>query len=103
MKRLTFKRFHGKVLMALILGALILGAQLSGCALSPNLDAQFGQAVKNANRRQALHDDPKLLHEDPDGLEGRAAAGVMEQYFKSYEEPPKAHAVGIGNVGGSGR
>jgi hypothetical protein len=98
MKRLTFKRLNGKVLMALILGAL-----LGGCALSPNLDAQFGQAVKNANRRQALHDDPKLLQEDPDGLEGRAAAGIMEQYFKSYEEPPKAHAVGIGNVGGSGR
>jgi hypothetical protein len=93
-----FNPLTGKILMA----ALVCGL-LGGCALSPNLDAQFGEAVKNANKRQALHADPKMLQDDPDGLEGRAATGVMEQYFKSYEEPPKAQAVGIGNVGGSGR
>lgn len=98
MKRPMFHPQSGKILMAALLCGL-----LSGCALSPHLDAHFGEAVKNASKRQALHDDPKLLHEDPDGLEGRAAAGVIEQYFKSYEEAPKAATAGIGNVGGSGR
>ncbi len=102
MKRAILTPLRGKSLVVALLCAA-LAASLSGCALSPNLDAQFGEAVKNANRRQALHDDPKLLHEDPDGLQGRAAAGVMEQYFKSYEEAPKAQAAGIGNIGGSGR
>lgn len=95
-------RLRGEVLRAALLLGL-LGALASGCALSPHLDAQFGEAVRNATRRQALHDDPKLLHQDPDGLEGRAAAGVVEQYFKSYEEAPKAQTGGIGSVGGSGR
>lgn len=89
---------------AAVVLALGASALLGGCALSPNLDAQFGEAVKNAQKRQALHVDPKLLQEDPDGLQGRAAAGVMDRYFESYEEPPKGTGASIGSIGGgSGR
>lgn len=85
---------------AAVVLAVGLSAQLSGCALSPNLDAQFGEAVKNAQKRQALHTDPKLLQEDPDGLQGRAAAGVLERYFESYEQAPKGTGAAIGAIGG---
>ena len=73
---------------------------LAGCAASttPNYDARFGDAVRQA--RAAMTIDPRrAANPDPvAGLDGQAARTAFERYQDSFKAPPPV--VNVINIGG---
>ena len=84
---------------------LLLG---TGCShVTPNYDARFGDAVRDAKRRMTINPDAGKDGNPVVGMDGRAARESMVQYQKSYKAPPPAvNVIYIGGgicSGGEGR
>lgn len=86
--------------------ALAAAAALSACAsTSPNLDAQFGDAVQVAGARQTLDTTATARNagRDVGGLDARAARAAFDRYLATFLRPePQQNAFVIG-VGGRGQ
>ncbi|QOF76434.1 hypothetical protein [Variovorax sp. 38R] len=75
---------------------LLLG---TGCShVTPNYDARFGDAVRDAKRKMTINPDAGKDGDPVAGMDGRAARESMVQYQKSYKAPPPA--VNVINIGG---
>jgi len=75
---------------------LLLG---TGCShVTPNYDARFGDAVRDAKRKMTINPDAGKDGNPVVGIDGRAARESMVQYQKSYKAPPPA--VNVINIGG---
>jgi hypothetical protein len=72
---------------SLFLVALAGTLLLSGCALSPRFDRQFGASVQQALAQQTL--DPQAVYNRSpvNGMDGKAAESVYENYQKSFRAP----------------
>ncbi|EJL76470.1 hypothetical protein PMI12_02232 [Variovorax sp. CF313] len=87
---------------------LLLG---TGCShVTPNYDARFGDAVRDAKRKMTINPDAGRDGDPVAGMDGRAARESMVQYQKSYKAPPPAvnvinigGGIGSGDSGGGGR
>jgi hypothetical protein len=76
--------------------ALLLGA---GCShVTPNYDARFGDAVRDARKKMTLNPDAGKDGNPIAGMDGRSAGESMKQYHDSYKTPPPA--VNVINIGG---
>jgi len=83
----------------------------TGCShVTPNYDARFGDALRDAKRQMTLNPDAGKDGNPVAGMDGRAARESMVQYQKSYKAPPPAvnvinigGAIGGGSGGGDGR
>ena len=75
---------------------------LSGCASSntPNLDAKFGQAVRNARQQQTLNPSAGTNTDPVLGIDAAAAVHTQGQYVDSFKTPPKSFEV-LGTTGAS--
>ena len=75
-------------------------AVLSGCAATttPNYDARFGNAVRQA--RSAMTVNPRgAANPDPvAGIDGQAAREALGRYQDSFKTPPPV--VNVINIGG---
>ncbi|HEX9174084.1 MAG TPA: hypothetical protein VF861_15650 [Telluria sp.] len=73
-------------------------ALLAGCATTPDYDARFGDAVRQA--RLAMTIDPAAsANPDPAaGLDGQAAREAIGRYQDSLKAPPPV--VNVINIGG---
>ena len=79
--------------------ALALAMLLTGCAVSPTpqYDARFGDAVREAKRRMVLN--PATASADPAmGVDGLAARETQKRYQDSFKSPPPV--VPVINIGG---
>lgn len=74
-------------------------ALLAGCAISPtpNYDARFGDAVRQARQAQILNPQPRAAAVQ--GLDGMAAKAASDRYVNSFKSPPPP--VNVINIGGS--
>ncbi|KQW57290.1 hypothetical protein [Variovorax sp. Root411] len=82
---------------------LLLG---TGCShVTPNYDARFGDAVRDAKRRMTINPDAGRDGNPVVGMDGRSARESMVQYHESYKAPPPAvNVINIGGgIGGSGK
>lgn len=71
----------------------------TGCShVTPNYDARFGDAVREAKRKMTINPDAGKSGDSVTGMDGRAARESMNQYQKSYRAPPPA--VNVINIGG---
>ena len=71
----------------------------TGCShVTPNYDARFGNALRDAMRDMAINPDAGKDGNPVVGMDGRAARESMVQYQKSYKAPPPA--VNVINIGG---
>lgn len=73
-------------------------AVLAGCTTTPNYDARFGDAVREA--RSAMTINP-LAGANPDpatGMDGQAAREALTRYRDSFKAPPPI--VNVINIGG---
>ncbi|SEB25212.1 hypothetical protein [Variovorax sp. YR216] len=81
--------------------ALLAAVLTAGCQhVTPNYDARFGDAVRDAKRMQTI--DPDAGKKNPDmalGLDGQAAHDTLIRYHESFKEPPPA--VNVINIGGA--
>lgn len=74
--------------------ALAASLTLAGCAsTTPNLDARFGDAVRQARVAQTLHPEASNNPDPVSGLDGRAARSAMERYHESFKTPPSTFDV----------
>jgi len=71
----------------------------TGCShVTPNYDARFGDAVRDAKRKMTLNPEAGKNGNPVVGMDGRAARESMNQYHESYKTPPPA--VNVINIGG---
>lgn len=87
------------------LGVSLLVALTMGCAAkSPYLDEKFGETVNTAKAQQTINPDASQDMDPVKGLDGTAANAVVDRYYKSYEEKPKAPTIfniGVGSATGA--
>ena len=75
-------------------------AILAGCAtVTPNYDAKFGQAVRDARKAQTLQADAPSNADPALGLDAKAAVNAVDRYEESFKTPPKTFEVI--NIGGA--
>lgn len=84
-------------------------ALLSGCAaplpaVTPRMDSAFGDSVRQARALQTVDPEAGRKSAAVVGIDGGAAHSVMEEYQKSFREPPRTFSIlGIGGTSvGSG-
>jgi hypothetical protein len=73
---------------------------LAGCAstTTPQLDAVFGQAVREARASQILYPQASANTDPVLGIDGAAATAAQQRYQASFQTPPRTFE--IGNIGG---
>lgn len=73
-------------------------ALLGACAsTTPNYDARFGDAVREAKLKMTINPAPSVAATDA-GMDGRAAREAMAVYQGTFKAPPPA--VNVINIGG---
>ncbi|KQQ33649.1 hypothetical protein ASF61_11350 [Duganella sp. Leaf126] len=60
---------------------------LAGCAQTPRLDRQFGTSVQQALAQQTLQPEAGNNRSPVNGIDGKAAESVYENYQKSFRAP----------------
>lgn len=94
---------HSTTIKLLFTG-LLASVALVGCVTkTPYLDQKFGEAVNTAKAQQTINPDASLNTDPVAGLDGQAAAAVLDNYHKSYESPPapvNVFTIGVGSGGG---
>ena len=80
---------------------LALFALLGGCAVSPtpNYDARFGDAVRQARQSMIINPNAGTNADAIAGMDGKSAAEAMGRYEDSFKAPPPV--VNVINIGGS--
>jgi hypothetical protein len=85
------------ITLALVLAAAGVSA---GCASStPQYDARFGDAVRQARLAQTLNPAAGHAMTAAPTMEGRTAREVSERYQESFKTPPPV--VNVINIGGA--
>lgn len=78
----------------------LLMAALAGCAsVTPNYDAKFGNAVREAKLNMTINPDAGNNPDQAMGMDGKAAKETIHLYQESYKKPPPV--VNVINIGGS--
>lgn len=78
---------------------------LGGCAssITPNYDARFGDAVRQARQQQVLNPNAGTAAA-VQGTDGKAAAFATGRYQDSFKAPPPVvNVINIGGQIGGGR
>jgi hypothetical protein len=83
--------------------AVVLGLN-AGCAsinqsVTPNYDAKFGEAVREAKYQMTINPDAGKIPDQVVGIDGMAAKKTIVRYQNSFEKPPPT--VPVINIGGS--
>jgi hypothetical protein len=88
---------------------LLAVALLAGCAAAPsatpNYDARFGDAVRQARQQMLLNPNAAANPDPMVGMDGKAAREASVVYQNSFKAPPPVvNVINIGGgAGGSGR
>lgn len=73
---------------------------LAACAsTTPQLDAAFGSAVREARTAQTLYPRASENTDPVLGIDGKAGASAQQRYQESFQAPPKTFE--IINIGGA--
>lgn len=76
---------------------------LSGCASysaqTPNYDAKFGDAVRQARIQMTINPDAGKNADQALGMDGKSAKEAITLYQGTFKTPPPA--VNVINIGGS--
>jgi hypothetical protein len=75
-------------------------ALLTACAsTTPVVDANFGNAVRQARAAQTLNPNASANRDPVLGIDGQAGAAAQDRYHDSFKTPPKTFEVI--NIGGA--
>jgi hypothetical protein len=86
---------------ALLAGCATDGSTSMGNSVTPQLDARFGDAVRQARALQTLNPTAGRTGDPVIGIDGRAGAAAIERYHESFRSPPQSFDVL--NIGGGAR
>lgn len=74
-------------------------AVLAGCAsTTPNYDARFGDAVRDARTAMAINAKAAANQDPASGIDGQAAKDAVDRYHDTFKAPPPV--VNVINIGG---
>jgi hypothetical protein len=83
-----------------ILAIALLTGLVAGCSTTtPNYDARFGDAVREAKRKMIINPDAGKNPDPVAGMDGKAAHDSIILYQGTYKAPPPA--VNVINIGGT--
>lgn len=78
--------------------ALLLGL-IAGCAsVTPNYDAKFGDAVREAKLKMTINPDAGKNPDQVAGMDGKAGRDTIILYQDTFKAPPPV--VNVINIGG---
>jgi hypothetical protein len=91
----------GFVRRLFVLGcAVVTPAWLTACGTTtPQLDAVFGQAVRQARAAQTLNPQAGEVSDPVLGIDGKAAVAAQERYQDAFRTPPRTFETT--RIGGS--
>ena len=73
---------------------------LAGCSsVTPNYDAKFGEAVREAKLKMTINPDAGKNPDQVSGMDGKSAREAIILYQGTSKAPPPA--VNVINIGGS--
>ena len=83
------------------LTCLLIAALAGGCAASttPNYDARFGDAVREARQRMTLNPNAGRDGSPVAGMDGVAGREAFDRYHDAFKAPPPV--VNVINIGGA--
>jgi hypothetical protein len=84
---------------------LLLGAT-AGCSATPNYDARFGDAIRQARMAQVINPEAGRNPDQALGIGTQAAIEAQKRYNDSFKAPPPVtNVINIGGAvtGGSAR
>lgn len=82
------------------LGILLIASLLAGCStVTPNYDAKFGEAVRDAKLKMTINPNAGMNPDQVLGMDGKAAKETINVYQNTYKAPPPA--VNVINIGGA--
>jgi hypothetical protein len=91
---------HFSIRLVGVLTATTCATLLAGCAsTTPVLDANFGNAVRQARTAQTLNPEASSNRDPVLGIDGQAGAAALDRYHESFKTPPKTFEVI--NIGGA--
>ena len=84
--------------------ALLLGL-IAGCAsVTPNYDAKFGDAVREAKLKMTINPDAGKNPDQVAGMDGKAGRDTIILYQDTFKAPPPVvNVINIGGGLGSGK
>lgn len=87
-----------KIALTLLLGLV------AGCSTTPNYDAKFGDAVREARMQMTINPDAGTNPDKALGLDGKSAREAMVLYQGTFKAPPPVtNVINIGGGIGSGK
>lgn len=82
---------------ATLLGACASTPSTLVSGATPEIDARFGDAVREARARQTIDPDASRNTDPVAGIDGEAGRAAMIRYHDSFREPPPTfNILGIG-------
>lgn len=81
-----------KIALTLLLGLV------AGCSTTPNYDAKFGDAVRDARMQMTLNPNAGSNPDQALGLDGKSAREAMVLYQGTFKAPPPV--TNVINIGG---
>lgn len=78
---------------------LVLGLAAGCSSVTPNYDAKFGDAVRDAKLNMMINPDAGKDADQMAGMDGKAARETIILYQGTYKAPPPA--INVINIGGS--
>lgn len=82
--------------MKKVFAIAFVSAAITGCAVTPELDEHFGDAVATSRLAQTI--SPQGSAVPVMGLDGKAAKETMGRYLDSFKAPPPS--INVINIGG---
>jgi hypothetical protein len=80
-------------------------AMLAACGTTtPDYDARFGNAVRQARVAMTIHPDAPANSDQAAGIDAQAAREAIGRYQDSFKAPPPVtNVINIGGTGGASR
>ena len=79
-------------------------ALLTACSTTPNYDAKFGDAVREADLKMTINPEAGKNPDQALGMDGKTARESVLLYQDTFKKPPPAvNVINIGGAIGSGQ
>ena len=79
-------------------------ALLTACSTTPNYDANFGDAVREADLKMTINPEAGKNPDQALGMDGKTARESVLLYQDTFKKPPPAvNVINIGGAIGSGQ
>lgn len=81
------------------LAVALISGLLAGCSTTPDYDAKFGDAVREARLQMTINPEAGNNDDQVAGMDGKSAKEAMTRYQDTFKAPPPV--TNVINIGGN--